>query len=98
VTMRPFDSFDFGPVGLRPLSVSPIQQHGHAFGYAPNDHWPLFILGLFEGRLGRDEWFRCPVINKLVDLLLHVSISAGAAKEDKPRQTESRMISSGLSI
>ncbi len=97
MTMRPFDSFDFGPVGLRQRSVSPVQQRNHAIGDAPDDHWPLLILGLFEGRLGRYQWFRCPVINKLIDLLVHVSNSAGAWKDDKPHQIGSRMISSGSS-
>jgi hypothetical protein len=65
--VRPFDSFDFGPVGLN----VPRQRNPSAVVIfcAPNDDRSLLILCFFERSLGRYERFGGPLVDELINLL-----------------------------
>ena len=71
MTVRPLMSFDLGPVGLwkrQSLSLSPFRRSPPVF-HSPGNHGLFFVLSLLECGLSRDEWFRSPVLDKLIDLL-----------------------------
>ena len=68
MTLRPFDNFDLGPVGLEHFQLNKYPKLG-VLGRIPNDYWSLVILCLLERCLGCDQRLRGPFVHQLVDLL-----------------------------
>lgn len=87
MTVRPFESFDFGPVGLRHHQPhSPWTKTSLILNIPHNDR-ALLILCLLERRLRGNERLRCPIIHELIYLL--GPKSAIACCNDQRQQTSS---------
>ena len=69
MTVRPFASFDLGPVGLGNCQWPGVNGAANLRGVIPNNHRPLLVLGLFKCGLRGDQGLWSPVIYELIDLL-----------------------------
>jgi hypothetical protein len=70
VTVRPLDSFDLGPVGLRQCQYNLSSRLSEGLGILiPNNYRPLFVVELLMCCRRCNKWFGRPVLDQFVDLL-----------------------------